>query len=263
MVEDRLRAEAAARGIAFDQSDMDGFIRNAQQGQGSGSGPNGSSWAGAQAALDNQIAIYAKRAGNRTASNGGTGGSQATNSGQAGSNWFSANAPSMSDYGAPPVPFSDTYTAGQYAAPEWNETFKAPTTADVESSPGYMADENAIRRGLERGAASKGSILSGGFAGAVVPRALAEHASTEYANTFQRAFDTYQQRYGAFSDSANRGAQAFGLNETGKFNQYQSRFNAYDANVKNTQTAERDRWQREIDLARLGLDSQIAGRPSA
>jgi hypothetical protein len=48
-----------------------------------------------------------------------------------------------------------------------------------------------------------------------VPRALAEHASTEYANTFQRAFDTYQQRYGAFSDSENRNLGAFSANETG------------------------------------------------
>lgn len=179
-----------------------------------------------------------------------------------GGDWFAQHAPSTSDFGAPAAPFGETYTAGTYAPPTFNEPFQAPTAESLSTDPGYRARMDASQRGFERSAAAKGSILSGGFIGRTLPRALQEQASNEYASSFQRAMDTYQQRYGQFSDSAARDANAFQLNETGKLNQFSTRYKGYQDSILNRRNAETDRFGRELDLARLGLDATAAGRPS-
>lgn len=280
-VEAILKEEAAKRGVTYDPTDLDGFVRNATNG-------HGDSWDGA-GALANQISVYERRAGSTSDRKAdsqsalgnylyGSGSGNASNtpggayngpayqgsgggSGSGGGNWFSANAPSLSNYGAPPSPFGETYTPETYTPPTWTETFSAPTAADLEASPGYLAAQGAMQRGLERSAASKGSVLSGGFAGRTLPRALGEFASTEYGNLFNRAYDTYKQRYGEFSDSAARGQNAFALNEGNRLNSFNTRYRTYQDNVMNTRNAESDRWGREMDLARLGLDATTAGRP--
>lgn len=160
---------------------------------------------------------------------------------------------SWSDYGAPPSGFSDQYSAGRYTPPQFQEKFAAPTVDDLLKDPGYQARMQESQRGFERSAAAKGSILSGGFVGRALPRELQTLASNEYSNTFKRAFDTYQQRYGQFSDSANREANAFAMNEQGKLNQYQQRYTSYKDLVDQRRQAEEDKWRREMDLAQLGL----------
>lgn len=166
---------------------------------------------------------------------------------------FSWSDYGASDYGAPPAAFEETYTAGQYTPPSFTEKFNAPTVEDLLKDPGYRARMDEMQRGTERTAAAKGSILSGGFVGRTLPRALGELASSEYSNTFKRAYDTYQQRYGQFSDQAGREANAFAMNEQGKLNQFQTRYKTYADVVANKRLSEEDRWQREMDLARLGL----------
>jgi hypothetical protein len=158
-----------------------------------------------------------------------------------------------SDYGAPPSGFGEEYSAGTFTPPQFTEKFAAPTVEDMLKDPGYRARMDESQRGVERSAAAKGSILSGGFVGRTLPRVLQEQASNEYSNTFKRAFDTYQQRYGQFSDAAGREANAFAMNETGKLNQFQTRYKSYADVVANKRLSEEDRWQREMDLARLGL----------
>lgn len=158
-----------------------------------------------------------------------------------------------SNYGAPPSGFGEDYSAGSYTPGEFKEQFAAPTVEDMLKDPGYRARMEEMQRGTERSAAAKGSILSGGFVGRTLPRALGDLASNEYSNTFKRAFDTYQQRYGQFSDAESRRANAFGMNEQAKLNQFQTRYKSYADMVANNRLSEEDRWQREMDLARLGL----------
>lgn len=160
---------------------------------------------------------------------------------------------SWSDYGAPPSGFGESYSAGSYSPPQFQEKFVAPTVDDLLKDPGYQSRMEASQRGFERSAAAKGSILSGGFVGRTLPRALQTEASNEYSNTFQRAFDTYRQRYGQFSDQANREANAFAANEQAKLSQYQQRYTSYQDLVSQRRQAEEDRWRREMDLAQLGL----------
>jgi hypothetical protein len=169
--------------------------------------------------------------------------------------------PPGSDFGAPPDPYGEAYSAGSYTPPEFQEKFEAPTAESLTSDPGYQSRMQAGQRGFERSAAARGSLLSGGFVGRTLPRALGELASNEYGQAFGRAFDTYQQRYGQFSDSAARGADAFKTNEMGKLNQFQTRYNSYQDLVKNRRQSEEDRFRRELDLARLGLDAASSGAP--
>lgn len=178
--------------------------------------------------------------------------------------WFAAQMPKIQasgvtggfgeDYTTPARP---AHLQQPYQAPTWGETFTAPTAADLENEPGYLAAQAAIRRGMERGAAAQGSVLSGGFVGRTLPRALAEHAGTAYAGAHGRAFDSYRQRYGQFMDSANLGGQARSINEasyqgdvTNSLNQFLARRNAYQDAVGNN-----------LNFARLGLDATLGGRP--
>jgi hypothetical protein len=191
------------------------------------------------------------------------------------SDWFRQNAPNPSNFGAPASPFGETYTAlgrpdwlkGEYVAPKWTEQFNAPDAASLYNDPGYAARLDASQRAQERSAASRGSVLSGGFVGRTLPRAQQELASTEYGNAFKRAYDTYMTRYGAFNDEASRGLAARSVNEQAYttdanqgFNQYQSRYQAHVSNEEARRRAEEDRWKREYDLARLGLDATLGGR---
>ncbi len=199
--------------------------------------------------------------------------------------WFSSNLPAMS----PPTP---SYTAAperpgylqNYQAPTWQggdfqapgkpgalgKQFTAPTLQDLLSSPGYLAQQDAIQRGQERAAAGKGSILSGGFNGIVLPRALAEGAARSYGDLYNRALSTrgqqfgeyradvgdaleqYKSRYQSFVDSANLGAQARGINE-----------NAYQNDVASNRNASNDYWQQQQDVFGNTISSLDLQRPPA
>lgn len=207
----------------------------------------------------------------------------------AGADWFAANAPGA-------APFTETYTtperpaaiASPYVAPTWaggdfaapqkpaslEQEFRPPTMAEVEASPGYQTRFAAGQQALERSAAARGSILSGGTQKATA-RYGQDYAANEYGNEFARrlqgrqqtageyqtdfgnAYQTYQQRYGQFMDAANLGAQgrqinesAYGSDVTNSRNQYNTRYGAYQDAIRNN-----------FDYARLGLDATLGGRP--
>jgi hypothetical protein len=210
-------------------------------------------------------------------------------------------------FGAPPAPFSETYNTlarpdylrgeyqaparpdylqGPYVPPVWTDKFVAPTVADLQAEPGYLARLDAAQRGFERSAAAKGSVLSGGFVARTLPRELQTQASNEYANVYNRAYDTYQQRYGEFKDMANNlGAarttnenaynsdvtnayntrnvneNAYGTDVTNNLNAYNKRYMAYQDLISNNRNAELDWWQRQSDIGRYGLDATLGGRP--
>lgn len=181
--------------------------------------------------------------------------SLAQRAGSDGGDWFDQNKPGGVQ------PFGETYAAGTYTPGTFDEQFVAPTAESLTQDPGYQARSNELQRGFERGAAAKGSILGGGFIGRTLPRAQSEFASQEYGNAFQRAFDTYQQKYGMFSDTQARNADAFRTNETGKLNQYTTRYNSYQDLINNRRNYYNDQAQHELDLARLGLDATAQGHP--
>jgi hypothetical protein len=197
-----------------------------------------------------------------------------------GGDWWSQNAPGggMGDggFGAAPEPFGEQYSTltrpealrQPYVAPQWEETFTEPTMEQVTSDQGYKARLMQGQRTQEASAAARGSILSGGHQKALT-RFGQEFASNEYGAARGRAFDNYLQRYGQFNDSANRGVQARGINESAyqtdaanNLGQYNTRYRAYQDAILNRRDSERDTFDRNYSMARLGLDATTAGRPA-
>ena len=156
-------------------------------------------------------------------------------------------------------PFGETYTAGQFAPPTFTEQYTAPTIEEMLADPGYQARLNAGLQAKDRAAAAQGSVLSGGHLKAL-GRYGQEYATNEYGNLNTRKLAEYQQRYGQFANQAAMQAQAFGLNETARLNQFTQRYKTYQDAVLNRQQSEEAKFRRQLDLARLGLDSEIAGR---
>lgn len=149
--------------------------------------------------------------------------------------------------------------------------YTLPTQAELEASPGYETRRAAGQAGLERSAASRGTVLSGGTQQAV-GRYNQDYASNEYGNYVNqslaargqnvgeygqdvtqslaargqnvgeynadasRAFQNYSSRYGQFLDSANLNLGARQQN-VGEFNTAQTQNN----------TAFQNRYQSYLD----------------
>lgn len=168
--------------------------------------------------------------------------------------WFSANAPPPASYSQLSRP---DYLSQPYTPKQFTEQFNAPTMEDLKNDPGYQAGADLTQKGLERSAAAKGSILSGGFVGSALPRALNDYAGQAYQNLFGRAYDTYQQKYNQFLNAQNADLAARGLNENtfqtdvgNNLNTYKTRYQAYSDAINNN-----------FNLAQLGLNATSAGNP--
>ncbi len=93
--------------------------------------------------------------------------------------------------------------------------FKSPSLEEFQQEPGLQARLAMGQQALERGAASKGSLLSGGFQ-QQLNRYAQNFGSNEYNNSYQRAYQNYAQNYNIqsaapwqrFNDIANRGLAA-------------------------------------------------------
>lgn len=96
--------------------------------------------------------------------------------------------------------------------------FRPPTEADMLRDPGYQFRMQQGQQALERSAAARGGLLSGGFA-----RNLTDYAqgvgSQEYGNVYQRKMGENQLRYGR-ALTRNQSAYERALQ------QYQTRYNA-------------------------------------
>jgi hypothetical protein len=92
--------------------------------------------------------------------------------------------------------------------PDWKETFQAPTDVTEQNDPGFQARLKMGSQALERSAAARGGVLSGGTAKALTNYAQ-DYASNEYSNVYGRAFNEYATRYNQFQN-----------NQTNKFNRY-------------------------------------------
>ena len=97
---------------------------------------------------------------------------------------------------------------GQF--PDWNEQFQAPTNVTEQNDPGYQFRLQQGQQAIERSAAARGGVLSGGTAKALTQYGQ-DYASNEYGNVYNRAFNEYATRYNQFEQ-----------NQSNKFNRYAS-----------------------------------------
>jgi hypothetical protein len=99
----------------------------------------------------------------------------------------------------------------------WNEQFKAPTGLTEQNDPGFQARLKLGQDALERSAAAKGGVLTGGTAKDLNSFAQ-DYASNEYGNVYNRAFNDYSTRYNQFeqgqTNQFNRLAALSGVGQT-------------------------------------------------
>lgn len=101
-------------------------------------------------------------------------------------------------HGGPPVDYSYLSGKPQFdfgPTPVFNPTpFTAPDAASLLKDPGYQARLNAGSDALERSAASRGVLRTGGTLKDIIDYNQ-NFASNEYSNDFNRAAQTYQLNY--------------------------------------------------------------------
>lgn len=109
-----------------------------------------------------------------------------------------------------------TSTPGQGLLTPWNQTFTAPTAQQAEQTPGYQFALNQGLQALDRGAAARGSILTGGT-GEAEQQYGQGLASQTYQQTYNNALTQYQQAYNQFQQNqANQYNRLAGLAGTGQ-----------------------------------------------
>ena len=100
--------------------------------------------------------------------------------------------------------------------PAWNQQFQAPTGATEQNDPGFQFRLQQGQQALERSAAAKGGLLTGGTAQAEQQFGQ-DYASNEYGNVYNRALGQYQQAYNQFQQNqANQYNRLAGLAGTGQ-----------------------------------------------
>ena len=80
----------------------------------------------------------------------------------------------------------------------WDQTFQAPTNVTEANDPGYQFRIQQAQQAMQKSAAAKGGLLSGGTARDLNDY-IQNQASNEYGNVYNRAFNTYAQNYNTFS----------------------------------------------------------------
>lgn len=126
------------------------------------------------------------------------------------------------------APYAGTFTGGgQYPLASvmgsgfmqpWTTPFAPPDPNKIADNPAYQFRLQQGNQAIERAAASKGTLLTGGTLKDLTGFSQGL-ASTEYDNAYQRALGEYQQAYGIYNNNGNtqfsrlsslvnRGAQA-------------------------------------------------------
>lgn len=123
--------------------------------------------------------------------------------------------------------------ANQYVAPQ----FVAPTADQMANEPGYQTRMQAGQDVLQRSAAARGSVLSGGS---------------------QKALARYGQEYGAneYNNVYNRAANTFGVNTAAGLAGRQQNFGEYNTNVGNNLAAR----QQNFGEYNTGVGNDLAAR---
>lgn len=155
----------------------------------------------------------------------------------------------------------------------WTEQFQAPTAQESINSPGFQFRLGEGLKALQRSAAAKGTLLTGGTLKASNDYAQ-NQATTQYQQDYNNAYNTYDSRRQNFlTNEANRYQSQFANNgqqwniASDYFNQgsalRQQDFNIFDANrnfdfgVTNSnrnfnQTLNQDYFNNGLQLALLG-----------
>ncbi len=111
---------------------------------------------------------------------------------------------------------SDLLAPGGALTQQWNQQFQAPTAEQAAQTPGYQFTFNQGLQALDRGAAARGNLLTGGMMQREQQYGQGL-ASQTYQQTFNNALTQYQQAYNQFQQGqANQYNRLAGLSGTGQ-----------------------------------------------
>jgi hypothetical protein len=98
----------------------------------------------------------------------------------------------------------------------YGQTFQAPTDITEQNDPGYQARMKFGTDAIQRSAAARGGVLTGGTAKAL-DQFGQDYASNEYGNVYNRAQQTYGTNYGVWNnDNNNIFSRLMGLTGVGQ-----------------------------------------------
>lgn len=181
---------------------------------------------------------------NPTRESGGNGGngSVATggannNGGQGGLSSFLTDSPLLQ-------PWTTPFNYSDWKAPD---PFKAPTTVDEQNDPGYKFRMQMGQQAIERSAAAKGTLLTGGTAKDLTQFGQ-DYGSGEYQNVYGRALTDYTTGY-------NSSLTDWTTNYNKAHQSYMDAYNIFENNQAN-------QYNRIANLAGLGqvATSQLGGQ---
>lgn len=195
------------------------------------------------AGLGGQGAQWLREGGGAGAGTGGSGG---------GSGY--GPAPNSTPFQYDPFKGPDAFSYADYDSPDpfAGPTWQAPTGVDDTNDPGYTARLKEGERALQRSAAAKGTLLTGGTL-ADLAKFGQEYAANEYQNVYNRAYQNYDTDYkrqaSEYDRSAQAGFQEYMTNRNNQFQNYQTNFeNSLNAYKTNFETAFQP-WQANYDQA--------------
>jgi len=104
-------------------------------------------------------------------------------------------------------------SGGSGGGANWGGTFQMPTLADLQSYPGAQYAIDEANRGLQAGAAAKGTLLNARTQEGIA-KSLAGFAGGFYPQLFNEALQTHQTQYGDLYNLANLGLQGTQIGTT-------------------------------------------------
>lgn len=115
----------------------------------------------------------------------------------------------------PPADLMDPWTR-TFVAPErpadlmdpWTRMYTRPTAADLQTDPGVQVRLEAQQRAMERSAAAKGTLLTGGFQRSL-GEVMQDYASNEYQRLVDRATQEYLNAFKVFTGDKSRRASVY------------------------------------------------------
>ena len=98
----------------------------------------------------------------------------------------------------------------------YGQQFQAPTDITEQNDPGYQARLKMGTDAIQRSAAARGGVLTGGTAKALDQYGQ-DYASNEYGNVYNRALNTFGTNYGVWNnDQNNIYSRLLGLSNSGQ-----------------------------------------------
>lgn len=132
-----------------------------------------------------------------------TPGGSSNPTGSGGGNGGGNNYPGSNSSNYPGIPNPANFHSPDPLKP-WTESFTAPTGEQAAKEPGFQFQLGEGLKALERSAAAKGTLLTGGTAKGEAGWAT-EFANTNYQNVYDRAYGEYEGRRTNFlTNEANR-----------------------------------------------------------